>query len=213
MRPDAIPARPLASRATLTPGDARALFGDPNLKGRETVEVVRLGRMLATVPVEVGAETVLRADHTLEAAEAVRLAGPLGAVAASVRRVRSRLLAPQALRRAWGLGETATVVLGSVALAVRVDDGELALEVERALWLGAGRPETARWVSGLAIPAEPHAQTDRQPDGPREILRRVVTETDVRQAILKRQTLRLRDGQIVTPAARSLAREHGVFGD
>jgi hypothetical protein len=211
VRPDAIPVHSLASRATLSPADARQIFGTEALKGRETVEVMRLGAALAVVGAVVGTETRLSKDSTIAITGPVRLAGPLGAVSARVEPVRSRLLVPSALRRAWGLGETASVVFGPVALAVPVDEGDLALEVDRALWLGAGQPETARWVAGLTIPAAP-AGDDRQPDtGPREIPRRVITETDVRQAVLHRRRIQLRAGQIVTPAAQSLAREHGVF--
>ena len=43
------------------------------------------------------------------------------------------------------------------------------------------------------------------------IERRVVTETDVRQARLKHRRIRLTPGQIVTPAAQTLGREAGIF--
>lgn len=41
--------------------------------------------------------------------------------------------------------------------------------------------------------------------------RRVITENDVRQAILRGQKIRIEPGVIVTPAARDLGRQHGVF--
>ncbi|MEM1056063.1 MAG: hypothetical protein AAGI52_11090 [Bacteroidota bacterium] len=208
MRPDSIPIRPLASHATLSSSDAHQLFGTESLKGREQVQVLRLGTEVGRVAVRVGEETHVVADSLLAITGHVRLSGPLSAVSAPVSRVRSRLLAPSALRRAWGLADSASVVFGPVAVAVPVVEGDLALEIDRALWLGAGQPETARWVAGLALPPP---QRDEADDRPREILRRVITETDVRQAILHRTQLRLRPGQIVTPAAQSLAREHGVF--
>jgi propanediol utilization protein len=39
----------------------------------------------------------------------------------------------------------------------------------------------------------------------------LVTESDVRQAVLKKQKIRLRKGVIVTPAARDLGRQHRIF--
>lgn len=210
MRPDAIPIRPLGSSATLSPGHARTLFGTDGLSGRETVEVVRLGAKVAEVPVTTGEHTRLLTDSLLAITGHLRLAGPLGAVSARPEAVRSRLLIPAALQRAWGMGPSASVVLGSVAVSLPVADGDLALEIDRTLWIGAGRPETARWVAGLSLPIDPTEAEPRE-SGPTEILRRVITETDVRQAILHHRTLRLRADQIVTPAARSLADEHGVF--
>jgi len=41
--------------------------------------------------------------------------------------------------------------------------------------------------------------------------KRLVTENDVRQAIMKKQKIRLSPGVIVTPAAQDLAKEHDVF--
>ena len=187
--------------------------------GTERVAVVRLGRVLFHVAAEVadparGGGAALRLD--LDATDAappasgLRLQGPGGAVdAPAPAPVRSRLVLPDGLRRAWGVADRATVALGPVALGVPVESGpEPHLAVERALWLGAGRPETARWLPAvdLAPPAPPEAD-----DRVRTVDRGVVTETDVRQARLRRQTIRLRPGQIVTPAARSLGREWGVF--
>ena len=135
--------------------------------------------------------------------------GAVGPVEAG--RVSSRLVLPDGLRRAWGVGETATVGLGPVALAVDVASGpEAAVELERALWLGAGRPETARWLPGVEL-AAPTPEREAADDGALTIARRVVTETDVRQARTKHCRIRLTPGQIVTPAARSLAAEWDVF--
>ena len=59
---------------------------------------------------------------------------------------------------------------------------------------------------------------DRRSDAPTTDLKvratgRLITENDVRQARVHHQTIVVRDGQIVTPAARSLGRELGVLRD
>lgn len=213
MRPDALPVRALASRAVLPPDAVAALFGaGAALRPSATVEVVRLGAVVGRVAVEAGAALALHLDATDAISGEVRLRGPAGATGpVPAQPVRSRLVLPDGLRRAWGVGERAVVGLGAIAAGVAVETGpEAAVEVERALWLAAGRPETARWLPGvdLAPAAEPAPD-----DGVLVIARRVVTETDVRQARLKHRRIRLAPGQIVTPAARSLAREAGVFVD
>ena len=200
--------------------DLEAAFGaGARLRPSATAEVVQRGAVVARVPVEAGDRTRLVLDATagLEGAlegGGLALQGPAGAVPGlEAERVRSRLVVPGGLRRAWGVGERATLALGAVAAAVDVEDGP-ALEavLERALWLGAGRPETARWLPGLVLEvAEPDADLEAERVG--RIERRVVTENDVRQARRKRQTIRVRPGQIVTPAARSLGAEWGVLED
>ena len=212
-RPDALAVRAVASRAVLPPDAVAQLFGARYaLRGAERVAVVRLGRVLFHVAAEGGAALRLDLDATDTAppASGLRLQGPGGAVDAPTPvPVHSRLVLPDGLRRAWDVADRATVALGPVALGVPVESGpEPHFVVERALWLGAGRPETARWLPAvdLAPPAPPEAD-----DRARTVDRGVVTETDVRQARLRRQTIRLRPGQIVTPAARSLGREWGVF--
>ena len=211
MRADVLPVRPLGPLATLPPAALAAVFGaGATLRPSATVEVVRVGDVVARVPVAAGAALALRVDATVKVEGAVHLRGPAGAVAVTAEPARSRLVLPDGLRRAWGVADAAVVALGPVALAVPVESGpEATVEVDRALWLGAGRPETARWLPGvdLAPPAPP------ADDGPIVVDRRVVTETDVRQARLKRRRIRLTPGQIVTPAARSLGREARVFLD
>jgi len=211
MRADALPVRPLGSLATLPPGPLAEVFGaGARLRPSATVEVVRLGDVAGRVPAAAGDALRLRVDALAEVEGPVTLRGPAGAVSVEAEPARSRLVLPDGLRRAWGVGESAVLGLGAVALAVPVESGpDVAAEVERALWLGAGRPETARWLPGadLAPPAPEPA------DGPLVIERRVITETDVRQARLKRRRIRLTPGQIVTPAARTLGREAGVFVD
>ncbi|MEM1117750.1 MAG: hypothetical protein AAF845_20280 [Bacteroidota bacterium] len=215
IRPDAIPVRPLGSRVVLPPEAVGSLFGpSATLRTNAQCEVVRLGTVVATIPVEAGAPLDVRLDAV--DAEAVgtrpglRLRGPVGALTAPTPApVQNRLVLPDALRRAWNVPEVATLGLGQFAVATSVASGpEAVAEVDRALWLAAGRPEAARWLPGvdLAPPAAP-VRDDRTVT----IDRRVVTETDVRQARLRRQRIRLGAGQIVTPAAQSLAREWGVI--
>ncbi len=216
MRPDAIPVRPLGSRAVVPPAALATLFGaGATLRPSATVEVVRLGEAVGRVAVEAGTALALWVDATVAISDAVSLRGPSGAVGpVAAQPVGSRMVVPDGLRRAWAVGERATVGLGAVAVGVPVEAGpETIVEVERALWLAAGRPETARWLPAvdLAPPADHPAEAD--PTAPLVIDRRVVTETDVRQARLRRRRIRLAPGQIVTPAARSLGREAGVFVD
>ncbi len=213
MRPDAIPVQAVGSRAVVPPRDLEVLFGKKaTLRPSATVEIIRLGDVVARVPIEAGDRRllVLDAASTMETTS-LSLRGPVGAVPVlEVATVRSRLMLPAGLRRAWGVGDSATVGLGHIAVAVTVENGaSLVLEVERALWLGAGRPETARWMPGLALDI---ATTENDVEDGR-IEGRVVTENDVRQARRKRLKIRLRPDQIVTPAARSLAREWDVFED
>lgn len=211
MRPDAIPVRPVASRVMLPPDAASTLFGSSTLRGTERVEVVRLGRVVAAVEAVAGRALALALDATtaLDATSGLRLRGPVGVLDAEpVERVQTQLTLPDALRRAWALPDEATVALGTVAVAVPVGAApETAVHVDRALWLAAGRPETARWLPAVRLEAP-----DPEPaNSPRVVRQRVVTETDVRQARLRHERIRLVSGQIVTPAARSLGRDWGVF--
>ncbi len=212
-RPDALAVRPAASHAALPPEAALALFGAP-LRGSERVRVVRHGRDVATVLAAAGPAARLVLDALFDApTDGLRLSGPIGAIPAPApERVRSRLVLPAGLIRAWGVGAVAVVGLGAVALKVPVEAGsEAGLDAERALWLAAGRPETARWLAQTDWPdAGAMADADVAP-GALVIPRRVVTETDVRQARTRRRTIRLTPGQIVTPAAAQLAREWAVF--
>ena len=144
-RPDALPVRPLGARAVLPPGPLAALFGDgAALRPSATVEVVRTGAVVARVPAVPGPDLALWVDAAAGVGRAVSLRGPVGAVAAEARPVRSRLVLPARQRRAWGMGEAVTLGLGTVAAALDVADGpDVLAEVERTLWLAAGRPETA----------------------------------------------------------------------
>ncbi|WP_412060910.1 hypothetical protein [Rubrivirga sp. IMCC45206] len=221
MRPDALPVRALGSRATMPPKALAALFGErATLAPSATVEVVRTGHVVARVAVSAGAALALVLDATdadsLSLGGAVVLRGPVGASGpVTPGPVCSRLVLPGGLRRAWNVpADRAAVALGPLAAMVAVADGpDAAVEVDRALWLAAGRPETARWLPGLTLdtPDADDARTDAT--GPLTIDRRVITETDVRQARLAHRQIRVAEGQIVTPAAASLAREAGVFAD
>ena len=218
-RPDALAVRPAVSRAVLPADAAARLFGGP-LRGTERAAVVRLGRVLAHVAVEAGPALRLTLDGLDAGAvlglegeprvDGVRLQGPVGVVdAPAPEAVRSRLVLPDGTRRAWGVPDRAVLAFGPLALAVPVEGGADAhAALDRALWLGAGRPATARWRPGLdlAPPAPPAADVRDY-----AVERGVVTETDVRQARLRRQTIRVRPGQVVTPSARSLGREWDVL--
>ncbi|WP_412069777.1 hypothetical protein [Rubrivirga sp. IMCC43871] len=215
MRPDALPVRAIGSRAVVPAKALATLFGDRATLGPSaTVEVVRLGHVVARIPVATGAALALVLDATDADAlgGSVVLRGPVGA-SASVEptAVGSRLVLPGGLRRAWNVPNRAAVALGPLAAMVAVADGpDPAVEIDRALWLAAGRPETARWLPGLVLDTlDDAAEPDRT--GPLTIDRRVITETDVRQARLGHRQIRVAEGQIVTPAAASLARETGVF--
>ena len=216
MRPDAIPVRALASVATLPPDAVRALFGrDAALRGPERVAVVRQGQVVARVAVEAGSALALRLDRldrqAVDAPTGLRLQGPVGAVdAPAPQLVESRLELPEGLKAAWRIGDEATVALGPVALRVAVAVGALGLAVDRALWVGAGAPDAARWLPAVTWERDAPAAPDADPRVA-VVSRRVITESDVRQARLRRQTIRVAPGQIVTPAARSLGRETGVL--
>lgn len=219
-RPDALAVRPVASHAVLPPEAVAALFGTA-LRGTERVEVVRLGRVVAAVPVSPGPALRLVLDASVEVdpdalASGLRLRGPVGVCNAPVPEpVAARLTLPGGTARAWGVGETAVVALGPVALSVAVETGapgtDSAVHVDRALWIAGGRPATARWLPQTEGFAETPAEADVAAETALVVPRRVVTETDVRQARLARTRIRVAPGQIVTPAALSLAREWGVF--
>lgn len=212
MRPDAIPVRPLVSRAVLPPEALAALFGAKAvLRPTARVALVRAGREIARVAVETGPQLAVVLDQTDAVDGPVRIQGPVGASApVTPTSVRSYLEMPDGLRRAWGVSDRATLGLGPVALAVEVARGpEVVACLERAVWLGGGMPETARWLPGIEL--APAAQADAPDDGALRIPRRVITENDVRRARLGHRRIQLTPGQIVTPAARSLAREWNVF--
>lgn len=215
-RPDAIPVAPRRAALSAAPDDVAALFGrGAALRGTERVALVRLGRDAGHACVTAGAHGLsvdaLTAER-LGGLDGVRLVGPCGSVTARrVSRVQTQLELPSGLRRAWNVGDAAALALGPVAVTACVGDGPApSVTVDHGLWLAAGEPATARWLPGLSWALPTEALSD-EPDAITAIYRRVVTETDVRQARLRGQRIRLTPGQVVTPAAQSLAREWGVF--
>ncbi|GAB5537175.1 MAG: hypothetical protein Rubg2KO_34240 [Rubricoccaceae bacterium] len=218
MAPDAIPVRALASVATLPPDAVQHLFGaSSSLRGSERLALIQLGQVRAHVSIQPGMTLSLQLDR-LDASSTtepsgLRLQGPVGVLTApSTRPVQSVLTVPEGLKAAWRMGDEATLGLGPLAVRVPVNVGnELAIHVERALWLGAGSPKTARWLPQTDWSLEPDPEEAQVDPRIAIVAGRVVTETDVRQARLRRQRIQLAPGQIVTPAARSLAREWNVF--
>ncbi len=208
----------------LAPGAVRRLFGDGYaLRGTERVFVGAATRREVSVPVEAGPDSRLVLDaldrdtlgqSALGKNARLRLRGPAGRLdAPTVEPVARALALPAGLIRAWGLavGQTVAVQAGAVAFGdVTVGEGEGVVYLDPADALAAGLAEgdPARWTPHLDL-ATPHprhaAVADGYPTG------RLVTETDVRQARLRGQTITVREGQIVTPAARSLGRDLGVF--
>lgn len=218
IRPDAIPVVPAGASVTLDAAGMAALFGRGyTLRGAEQVALARLGRVAGPAAVSSGAPRVAVDAATAErlgGLDGVRLVGPCGSLAASgVALVAPHLRLPAGLRRAWGVPDEATVALGLVALSLAVEEGpEASLRVDRALWLACGQPATARWLPGVNWAADPSVTEASERDASITVVaRRVVTETDVRQARLRGRRIRLAPGQVVTPAAQSLAREWSVF--
>ena len=215
-RPDAIPVAPLEPGVCLDGPSVAALYGKGyRLAGSERVGLSRLGRTLAHLPVTPG-PTSIRLDGPLRAAldglNGLRLVGPCGSAAAPpASSVVSRLVLPTGLRAAWGVPAVATLALGDLAVQVPVAEGPVpTVELDRGLWHAASEPATAQWLpsvqwASLGAP-ELAPETDAS-----VVTRRVVTENDVRQARLRHRKIRLSPGQVVTPAAQSLAREWGVF--
>jgi len=218
IRPDALPVTAAGPSVALDAARVAALFGRGHrLRGTERVRLARLGRDGGLAPVVAGLTGLVLDALTADALgglDGVRLVGPAGSAAAPpARHVTPVLHLPAGLRRAWGVSDAATLVVGAVAVRASVEDGVApGVMVDRALWLAAGRPATARWLPGDTSLVPPAASpADELSPAITEIPRRVVTETDVRQARLHGRRLRLRPGQVVTPAAQSLAREWDVF--
>lgn len=215
IRPDTLPIEIARSRAVLGPHEMGALFGAGyRLRGTERV---RLPNDVAVVA-STGPAPRLVLDaldrQRLGSLAGLYLRGPVGVVPApEPERVRRALVLPAGLLRAWGLapGARVTVQAGAVAFGdVTVEEGEPArVRLDAADILAADLPlgATARWRPDLDLELPTAPEPDDHPVG------RVVTETDVRQARLRGERIRLRPGQIVTPAARSLGRQLGVFED
>ena len=223
MQPDALPLRLARSVATLAPDAVAALFGKGYaLKGAERVTVTRSAQRSVSVPVEAGKATRLTLGgldrHALGDGPPPRLRGPKGSLdAPEVEKAQRALVLPAGLIGAWGLkvGQRVTVQAGAAAFGnVLVEEGEAHVRLCPADALAAGIEEgdTVRWNPHLDL-EPPASETVPAPDSRVRATGRLITENDVRQARIKNQTIIVRDGQIVTPAARSLGRELGLFRD
>lgn len=203
------------SRALLGPHELGALFGAGyRLRGAEHVHLPG-GVRVAVAPAEAPRLVLGGLDRSrLGSLEGLYLRGPAGSLPApEPERVRRALILPKGLLRAWGLapGEAVTLQAGALAFGgVRVEEGEAArvvLDEADALAADLAPGATARWRPDLALesPEAPAPEPEDFPAG------RVVTETDIRQARLRGERIRLRPGQILTPAARTLGRELGIL--
>ena len=223
MQPDALPLRLARSVAVLAPDTVTALFGKGySLKGSERVTVARSAQHTVSVPVESGKATRVVLGgldrHALGDGPPPRLRGPKGSVEApEVEKAQRALVLPAGVMNAWRLkrGQRVTIQAGAVAFGnVVVEEGEAHVRLCPADALAAGVEEgdTVRWSPDLDI--EPPAEHAAPATDPKvRATGRLITENDVRQARIKNQTIVVRDGQIVTPAAQSLGRELGLFRD
>ena len=107
-----------------------------------------------------------------------------------------------------------TVSIGSVAIRAVVAQGDAACVcVDGAIPFAGGLDinATARWLPNVEWPSFDDAATE--PNEQPTASRKLITENDVRRARMLRQRIRVETGQIITPAARSLGEEFGVFDD
>lgn len=221
MQPDALPLRFARSAAVLAPDAVRMVFGKGYvLKGAERVVVSRSAQREVAVPVETGKATRLVLDaldrHALGDGPPLRLRGPKGSVEAPPVEAAGRaLVLPAGLIGAWRLrpGQRVTIRAGSVAFGdVLVEEGQpphVRLCPADGLAAGLDEGATARWDPHLEL--EPLAEAEPKADPKVRATGRLITENDVRQARVRNQTIVVRDGQLLTPAARSLGRELGVL--
>ncbi len=222
MQPDALPVRFARSVAVLAPEAVAALFGKGyTLKGAERLAAGRSAQREVSVPAEAGTATRLVLDaldrHALGDGPPLRLRGPKGSLdAPEPEKSRRALVLPAGLLGAWRLtaGQRVTVQAGAVAFGdVVVEEGQPAhvrLSDADGLAAGIGEGAAVRWNPALDL--EP-PENEPKPDPKVRPTGRLITENDVRQARLRNQTIVVRSGQILTPAARSLGRELGVLRD
>ena len=224
MQPDALPVRLARSVAVLAPDAVAALFGKGYaLKGSEHVTVLRSSQHAVSVAVEAGKATQIVLGgldrHALGDGPPPRLRGPKGSLdAPEIEKAQRALVLPAGLVGAWRLrkGQRVTIQAGAVAFGnVVVEEGQPAhvrLCPADALAAGLEEGDPVRWNPHLDI--EPSTVTSAPASDPKvRATGRLITENDVRQARLHHQTILVRDGQIVTPAARSLGRELGILRD
>lgn len=217
MTPEAIPVHPAESVAELAPEAVATLFGRGYaLRGSERVRLVAGGSAPRFVAVRPGPSTRARLDAAERTAlpnGPLRLIGPKGRLdAPPPDRLGRRLVLPTGMMKAWGLkpGEAVAVQLGALILATTTEAGDRAgLHLGPTDRLAADAPPgtTARLRRDVALAPE-------QPETPPThlaVARRLITETDVRQARLKGKRITLRPDQLITPSARALGRELGVL--
>ena len=226
MQPDAIPIQPVRSYTVLTGEMVKALFGEGyGLRGSERVELLQRGKLKAMVDVVPGEAPTLFLDAAARSnlgklnlnINDLRLRGPKGLLPApSPQPIPAVLELPAGLMAAWNLseGQRTTVAWGDVAVRATVALGEKScLRIDRALVFASGLDETAkaRWIPDVvwADDDDASAPPSEQPAP----TKRLITENDVRRARMLRKRIRVQDGQIVTPAARALAEELGVFDE
>ena len=226
MQPDAIPIQSVRSYTVLTGEMVEALFGEGyGLRGSERVELLQRGKLKAMVDVVPGEAPALFLDAAgrsklrklnLSIMD-LRLRGPKGFLhAPKPQPIMAVLELPAGLMAAWNLaeGQRTTVAVGDVAIRTAVALGEnMCLRIDRALVFASGLDETAtaRWIPDVVWPdADEASATPSEQPAPKK---RLITENDVRRARMLRKRIRVQDGQIVTPAARSWAEELGVFDE
>ena len=220
MKPDAIPVRPLGSQAVLSPdGRARAVRTRTRCAARSPSRSCGTGAVWRRCPRRMAEAPGARCPRPRRG----RVRDARGSASQDPSAPWTRLMPgpsarasslPDGLARAWGVGATRpSVGPRRGRLDVPVESGQpLAVELERALWLGAGRPETARWIAGLdlaaaprqASPPRPGPRCDPPPRGHRD--RRAAGPPPAPH-------IRVGPDQIVTPAARSLAREWACLNE
>lgn len=224
MQPDAIPIQFVRSHAVLTGEMVEALFGEGyGLRGSERVELLQRGKLKAMADVVPGEAPALFLDaagrsnfgKSILGTKDIRLRGPKGFLPApKPQRIMAVLELPAGLMAAWKLseGQRTTTAVGDVAVRATVALGEtMCLRIDRSLVFAGGLDETAtaQWIPHVVwAPADDASATpSEQPN----TTKRLITENDVRRARMLRKRIRVQDGQIVTPAARTLAEELGVF--
>ncbi len=224
MQPDAIPIEPVRSYAALTGDEIEILFGDGyRFRDTERVELLQRGKVKSMVDVVLGEAPALfldAADRSILGnsnlrKEDFRFRGPKGFLPApSPQPISAVLELPAGLMAAWKLseGQRTTTAVGDVAVRATVALGErMCLRIDRSLVFAGGLDETAtaQWIPHVVWAAadDASATPSEQPN----TTKRLITENDVRRARMLRKRIRVQDGQIVTPAARTLAEELGVF--
>ena len=219
MQPDSIPIQPLRSYTTLTDEMIRVLFGEGyRLRGTERVEILQRGTLMGMADVVSDEAPALLLDAAARSnlsKENLRLRGPKGHLPApSPQPISAVLELPAGLMTAWNLseGKRTTTAVGDVAVRATVALGDaVCLRIDRSFVFAGGLDETAtaRWIPDVVW--EDATDASATPSEQPVATKRLITENDVRRARMLRKRIRVQEGQIVTPAARALAEELGVF--